>query len=741
MSYFHFTLGPVQGFVAQARRTRDFWAGSFILSWLSAVAMKAVGKQGGDMVFPKPDESFMRLVENGGEGSKQGCIPNRFMAKVDEGFDPRQVALTVQTAWRALAGKVWECDLQGIADEKTEKVWERQIAAFWDIEWALTADADATDTLDCLKYRRTHLPPDEEGEKCMMMDGWQELSGAARPGEKPKKFWEKVRASRDSTMATDLRPNEMLCAIAFVKRRFVRCFKDVSATLPGGWTVQGWPLPSGVPSVHYMAAAPWLAQLIAKAKEDSGVEQALWDFHDDAYQLTGSYGEWDSNITCIRAAIDKGAERKWAALDGAVFFDAMLENKNLWGEKAEDAIELLAKLKTLRRLADIDPVSPFYAVLLMDGDELGIQMSEPSKRPAIAQGLAQFTGGVAGIVEAYGVADIVEAYNGFLVYAGGDDVLALLPLECALECAAALREHYLACFAPPVATSISAAIEYAHVKMPLGKVLGDAHDLLNEVAKDGRGRDAIACRVWKPGGMALEWAMPWEIALEDGRVVIEWLAEEFRQNRKIEEAEGEAGRFSGKFFHRIGERFDLLRNCPLIISRSMPASRLPPLQGEGWGGDGVNAIRRDLQCKAVRMASPPSVKLVADHKSVAINDSLPKQPHPHPNPPLEGEGASILATCTGREVIVGQFLNPHRGETPILDNAQAVSLMAMEYLNSGASTAKTMDEARKIVQPLLEQCCPTLRKRNGEETTFEPQPLDADGALLVRFLAQKGVGR
>lgn len=28
---FHFTLGPVQGFVAQARRTRDFWAGSFLL--------------------------------------------------------------------------------------------------------------------------------------------------------------------------------------------------------------------------------------------------------------------------------------------------------------------------------------------------------------------------------------------------------------------------------------------------------------------------------------------------------------------------------------------------------------------------------------------------------------------------------------------------------------------------------------------------------------------------------------
>jgi len=36
-----FTLGPVQAFVAQARRTRDLWAGSWLLSYLaeSALAM------------------------------------------------------------------------------------------------------------------------------------------------------------------------------------------------------------------------------------------------------------------------------------------------------------------------------------------------------------------------------------------------------------------------------------------------------------------------------------------------------------------------------------------------------------------------------------------------------------------------------------------------------------------------------------------------------------------------------
>ena len=57
--YFHFTLGPVQAFVAQARRTRDFWAGSFLLSWVASVAMQEVKAQGGEVKFPLPDDSYL----------------------------------------------------------------------------------------------------------------------------------------------------------------------------------------------------------------------------------------------------------------------------------------------------------------------------------------------------------------------------------------------------------------------------------------------------------------------------------------------------------------------------------------------------------------------------------------------------------------------------------------------------------------------------------------------------------
>ena len=64
--YFHFTLGPVQGFVAQARRTRDFWAGSFLLSWLSGVAMAAVRQQKGKIEFPVPPAHYLDWIEGRG---------------------------------------------------------------------------------------------------------------------------------------------------------------------------------------------------------------------------------------------------------------------------------------------------------------------------------------------------------------------------------------------------------------------------------------------------------------------------------------------------------------------------------------------------------------------------------------------------------------------------------------------------------------------------------------------------
>jgi len=627
--YFHFTLGPVQSFVAQARRTRDFWAGSFLLSWLSAVAIQAVKAQGGDVKFPIPDDNYLIWLTEGknknSQAPQQGCIPNRFkglVATVPENFKPDDVVKSVQKAWKELAQEVWKDDLEAhylahckkYGALKTRKIWNRQVRNFWEISWALTDNENESNLLDRRKNWRSYLPPEEAGVKCMMMDGWQELSGINTPNtEGLKLFWEKLRKSFKVTekalkkikeqtsipknilqslenilgqpemaekeflaklsinkddkykkiilkftkidknkIDTDLREGEYLCAIAFIKRRFAHVFKTLKdIEMPNNWKLYGWEVNPSVPSVSYMAAAPWLAKVLEVAPE-----KELLDFHNKARDLIESYGEYKSNLCCIEDVIKTKTSKLffWSltSLDGDVFFESALDNKNRH-ENQEQAQRVKIALKALQKSVEIEQVSPFYAVLMMDGDSLGSQMSDQEKQTPISNALNHFT---------KNVLEKVEKNSGFLIYAGGDDVLALLPLEFALQCAYDLRQLYLESFKlhgeGKVTSTLSGAIEYAHIKMPLGKVLGDAHHLLDEIAKDSCGRDSIAVRVWKPGGQHLQWAMPWKKAVEydkeakNGKVIINEIANQFRET-------DEETVFSNSFFFNIEERFAMLQ--------------------------------------------------------------------------------------------------------------------------------------------------------------------------------------
>ncbi|MDA3875681.1 MAG: type III-B CRISPR-associated protein Cas10/Cmr2, partial [Halothiobacillus sp.] len=475
----------------------------------------------------------------------------------------------------------------------------------------------------------TYTPPDEPGVKCSMMDGWQERSGEVSPKrEKMNVFWNAVSNNGKTGIQSDLAENEALCAIAFVKRRFSRYFANVDFTMPQGWRLKGWSVPSGVPSVAYMAAVPWLEIALGHANPGD-----LKAFHDAAELTDREYGEWETNIRCLQDSSRADDFKRLRSLDGNVFFKSQLENKNVFPDQ-KLAKKTLDALSQVNQSADLDPVSPFYAILLMDGDSLGSHMSDLAKQQKIAEGLSKFT---------QSVPDIVDDWNGFLIYAGGDDVLAILPMEDAIPCATRLRSLYMECFkGSGIPTTLSGAIEFAHIKMPLTKVLKDAHGLLDDVAKDGRGRDALAIRVWKPGGSKIEWAQPWEIALIPGKdkTYVEQIAEQFRYGSE------EPTQFSNKFFYKIAERFEFL------------------------------------------------------------------------NPKKEG------------------------GTSPVLSESQALDLLAMEYLNSGKSKISTREQARDFIRPLLIQCRPVIRDKDEsdpEKWKKGGHQLEVDGALLVRFLAQKGV--
>ncbi|PCH54244.1 MAG: type III-B CRISPR-associated protein Cas10/Cmr2 [Flavobacteriaceae bacterium] len=507
--YLHFTLGPVQGFVSQARRTRDFWAGSFLLSWLTAKAMAAVQDAGGKIVMPAVEgDALLKMVrgeplKDGEKPPKIGSLPNNFIAQVPEGFDGNVAVNAVQDAWKALADAVWKEDKLEDAGVRRD-LWDEQIENFWDMAWVV-ADSDDAAVLAMRKNWRTYMPPESQGDKCTMMGEWQELSGADRPKPSEQKvFWRKVK-DQAGISDIELRENERLCAIAYVKRRFVHVWQSFEGH-------RDWELPTAVPSTSYMAAVHWLEQVL-----EHGDKAQIKAFHDAGKAAVKGYGEWGSDIPCITDKVDKkGLAFRFTSLDGRIFFKSSLENsKEFKAEQAKpalDALHGLTQIKTQQQNKLGHP-SPFYAVLMMDGDNLGKTkeaMVQAKQSPtALSKALGEFT---------KEVPKTVKDNNGFLIYAGGDDVLALLPLEDALPCAAEVREKYMQIFKDKGLKdeeySISAAIEYAHMKLPLTMILKDAHKLLDDIAKDATGRDAVACRVWKPGGEQQTWAMPWDISEE-----------------------------------------------------------------------------------------------------------------------------------------------------------------------------------------------------------------------------------
>jgi CRISPR-associated protein Cmr2 len=81
---------------------------------------------------------------------------------------------------------------------------------------------------------------------------------------------------------------------------------------------------------------------------------------------------------------------------------------------------------------------PYYAILVADGDKMGAligELKDIEKHRKFSAALSSF---------AEEAEKIVRSHSGHLIYRGGDDVLALLPVNRALDCAQKLAEQFKA---------------------------------------------------------------------------------------------------------------------------------------------------------------------------------------------------------------------------------------------------------------------------------------------------------
>lgn len=499
------SIGPVQVFVSQSRRTRDLWGSSYLLAFLSAHAMRGAKQAGGRIVQPAVDDNLLYRWVDGhrtGDPPRFGTLPNHFVAEVDGDARPVAEAAigSLNAAWKRVHDVVWDRFVAHArpAGDDTEGIWKRQVEGFWEIVWTAAPSGDRGGSLARRKHWRSHHRADEPGDKCTVMHDLQELSGHIRAHGRSgqDRFWQRLRSRLGSL---DLRDNEQLCAIALVKRLLPKV-----ALQALGWDVDA----SRWPSTVYVGAIPWMRRVVSAVPRQAADYAATVRRYAAADVLpmqrppfgldipaAGDFPRLDANY--LHRELVAG-ERMCPLEDGA----GTGANKKL-------AEQLQAIYDAGDAEGRMGPPPPFYALLLADGDRLG-QLLTRVGGATVSKALRAFTDAVP---------KIAKKHDGVTVYAGGDDILAMLPAPSALACAQALSAAYRNAFADTDAkgeATLSAAAVFAHIRLPLGAVLGEAHRLLDDVAKDGNGRDSLVAAVLKPGGPHCQWVTTWTRPAPDG---------------------------------------------------------------------------------------------------------------------------------------------------------------------------------------------------------------------------------
>jgi len=502
-----YSVGPVQTFIAQARKARDLWQGSFLLSTLMAAAMSELA----DIANKSIEDVLIFPVEPIIEGNIAD-IPNKYTALFDTLEQAQKAAESsahnVEVQWKNISRSAWQKTLAKarMTTSETQAIWDRQTnpQTLFDIFWVITNKGnreypewlrDSQKLFDARKRLRNFLTQNEPGEKSTISGEREALRGSGQSRANLKSFWFNVgNDAHLSAKDIDLEGAERLDAIDTVKR-----FAEL---------ISGQPFPS----TSSIATASYVRALIETLKQGkiktTIVEQWL--------AATEELDEMsiDAIPSLKEQAADQPLLKRIVSRDGDCFFDETFTSYRLQkdyhktSEEAEDISEAgkvaLTKLIQATKEHKIPTPTPYYAIIQMDGDNMGICLNgveNEQEHKAISEALSEFSR------HPNQVRRIVQIdHPGRLVYAGGDDVLALSPLKDLLDVAYKLQERYKGKVEPVVGTeerqqkvTASMGIVIAHHYTPLNLVLQTVRNA-EKLAKNRYGRNALVVTVMKRSG-------------------------------------------------------------------------------------------------------------------------------------------------------------------------------------------------------------------------------------------------
>lgn len=599
------SLGPVQTFIEKARKLRDYWTGSVLLSWLAFEGIRWVMEYLGPdhIIYPSlvgqplvnqylAQEKMLGIdnaPKNRGEQSRIASFPNKFVALVPYKLAAEYGAAigdAIKGKWLELVKQVESETLglvPGMSDDEKENIkalFQRQNENYWEVRWAasrlITAakDADGSmelpaemknlldgDTFERLrklggafkakkassagicygathglaqsalaaaKSRRVESRPEEPGKKCMQCGELEALHARPYDGkmsareyaEDMKRLWTDLagawKTGRKKAFDLDDKGGEALCSVCLTKR-LVYCL------LPDGHILERtYSRGVGFPSTTEMALYEFFRRNEIKSPDKQ--EELAQRLHDNESEeaAPSDFKDYGKKL--------KPQDRYYAILlmDGDKMGD--LVNGATLAATWESILHPEYHSKLMN--ADFPEDETAKWNMIFNDKNLGKRSVTPAIHAAISEALGDFS--------VYCVPEIIKKYDGKLVYAGGDDVCAVLPMAKALKAAREIREAYHRDYylvnkdgtTEPITDktwkpkpgrlavglgkgdgiSISAAVLVCHHKEPLQGMLRRAHELLTQEAKAKAGRNALALELRKRSGGSRTLARKWDSA-------------------------------------------------------------------------------------------------------------------------------------------------------------------------------------------------------------------------------------
>ena len=483
------SLGPVQSLIGAARNTRDLWCGSWLLSEAARAAARVFHeRQPGCLIFPRLENPDADLEPRDRPGDAAN-IANVLRAEIaaPDTAAVRILCKETETAARSRLIELGDSarqEMERLRRPAREEVWQAQIDDILEgfAAWApLAADGYAAasrrlgEALAARKATRDFCackPIAAEGLPKSSLDG-------ARETVLPK--WPKGDRSRRKLRLSD---GEQLDALGVMKR------------LAGdSEQFTAWPR---------IAADPWIRQLAPEQQQ----------------RLCAAY---EPLVELDLATRTRGNGGIYGALpfDGLLLYPFRLANalSRARDEKDETAERRLSDLRrcidriSAERANARAPV-PYAAVLKADGDRMGELLSKADSADSacvISSAMRRF---------ASEVRDIVREHRGHAVYAGGDDILAFLPLAQARECSRALADAFRESLGGVAKAldmpenerpTLSAGLGIGHVMEPMTALRARAEKAERAAKGDAADtpRNALAIMLGVRSGAELHWRARW----------------------------------------------------------------------------------------------------------------------------------------------------------------------------------------------------------------------------------------